>query len=197
VDLIDPHLVTIRSRPGPKAVEAEAATLRGAGGISYFEKVRARDKVIATHPGVRVINGQLGGIDVDNAAQRLDRYPNLAVDTRGAIYFLSRQSRAKVRAFFLKYQDRILYAGETVGGAIPPQEMGNWNTHAQWPPDKIESHRVYLTEQYEREIAYYTTPQLRFRGTMVDGLDLPDDVTHKLFYGNAVGWLPGIERDFA
>ena len=47
-------------------------------------------------------------------SRRLDRYPNLAVDISARLGDLAFQDSAKVRDFFLAYQDRILFGTDVV-----------------------------------------------------------------------------------
>jgi predicted TIM-barrel fold metal-dependent hydrolase len=59
----------------------------------------SRDHLLAENPKLRVVGAHFGSMesDVDLVAQRLDRYPNLAVDTAVRVPHLTIQPRAKVR----------------------------------------------------------------------------------------------------
>jgi len=72
----------------------------------------ARDHFVEENPTLRVVGAHLGSMeaDVDQMAQRFDRYPNFAVDTAARIPYFMMQPHDKVRAFLIKYQDRVLYA---------------------------------------------------------------------------------------
>ena len=85
--------------------------------------------MLERYPTLKVVGCHLGSLeyDVDELAKRLDRYPNLAVDLAARLVHLQIQPRDKVRAFILKYQDRILYGtdldfggGETTGADPAP-----------------------------------------------------------------------------
>ena len=78
---------------------------------NYEAQVAARDRMLERHPALRVVGCHLGSLeyDVDELAKRLDKYPNLAVDLSARIVHLQIQPRNKVRAFLVKYQDRLLY----------------------------------------------------------------------------------------
>src|SRR5208283_2095124 len=71
----------------------------------------ARDRMLANNPMLRVVGCHLGSmeLDVDEIARHFDRYPNFAVDTAGRVVYFMVQSPEKVRAFLIKYQDRVLY----------------------------------------------------------------------------------------
>src|SRR5216110_196673 len=82
----------------------------------------ARDRMLAKHPTLRVVGCHLGSMetDVDEIAKRFDRYPNFAVDTAARVSYLMLQPREKVRAFLLKYQNRVLYGTDldVLGGGV-------------------------------------------------------------------------------
>ncbi len=139
----------------------------------------SRDHLLAMNPGLRVIGAHLGSMEtnVDLVAERLDRYPNFAIDTAARVAHLTLQPSAKVRAFFIKYQDRVLYGTDT--DVITPQETGT------------------AVEEYEKQLArdwryFSTADHFDYDGRMVDGLHLPNTVLRKLYHENAVRWIPGI-----
>ena len=57
-------------------------------------------------------------------ARRFDRYPNFAVDTAARVPYFMMQPRDKVRAFLIKYQDRILYGTDLEGMPDGDTEKG-------------------------------------------------------------------------
>ena len=139
----------------------------------------ARDRVLETHPTLRVVGCHLGSMeeDVDDIARRLDRYPNFAVDTAARIVHLMLQPREKVRAFFLRYPDRVLYGTDL--GIMPGQD-----------PQKVARR---LEADYARDWSYFATDAtLEVRGRQVRGLALPEEVLRRLFRDNALRWVPGI-----
>ena len=85
---------------------------------NYEAQVAARDRMLERHPTLRVVGCHLGSLeyDVDELAKRLDKYPNLAVDLSARIVHLQIQPRDKVRAFLVKYQDRLLYGTDVQFG---------------------------------------------------------------------------------
>jgi predicted TIM-barrel fold metal-dependent hydrolase len=146
---------------------------------SKAEILAARDRVLAKHPQLRMIGAHLGSMetDVQGIAQRLDRYPNFAVDTAGRVHYLALQPRDKVRAFLIKYQDRILYGTDL----------------SLLPTDDAEKTLRKWTDTYERDWKYFATDQtVEYKGHTMQGLRLPKAVLRKLYRGNAVRWLPGI-----
>jgi len=139
----------------------------------------ARDHVLAEHPKLRVVGAHLGSMEADlnEMAQRFDRYPNFAVDTAARIPYFILQPREKVRAFLIKYQDRILYATDLV---VMPQ-------------DNTEKALQQWTSTYERDWKFFATDQtVEYKGHNARGLRLPESVLRKLYHDNAIRWIPGI-----
>jgi predicted TIM-barrel fold metal-dependent hydrolase len=139
----------------------------------------ARDHMLEKHPRLRVIGCHLGSMenDVDEIAARFDRYPNFAVDTSGRLDDLARQPRDKVRAFLIKYQDRVLY--------------GRDDTVFPWQDARAQ------IQAWERDYAldwkfFATAETVVLEDRTVKGLALPEPVLRKIFHDNAIRWVPGI-----
>ena len=146
-----------------------------AGVPSKAAILAARDRLLEQHPRLRVVGCHLGSMeeDVDDIARRLDRYPNFAVDTAARVVHLMRQPREKVRAFLIKYQDRVLYGTDV--GMIPGDD-------AAGVARKLE-------DRYARDWAYFATTQaIEDEGRTITGLGLPEPVLRKLFRENALAW---------
>ena len=139
----------------------------------------ARDHLLAENPKLRVVGAHLGSMeaDVNEMARRFDRYPNFAVDAAARVPYFMLQPREKVRAFLIKYQDRILYATDLV---VMPQ-------------DSAEKALLEWTNTYERDWKFFATDQtVEYKGHNAHGLRLPEPVLRKLYHDNAVRWIPGI-----
>ncbi|HXJ94980.1 MAG TPA: amidohydrolase family protein [Terriglobia bacterium] len=139
----------------------------------------ARDHLVAENPTLRVVGAHLGSMesDVDQMAERFDRYPNFAVDTAARVPYLMIQPRNKVRAFLIKYQDRVLYGTDLV--VLPRDDtrkaLEEWNS------------------TYARDWQFFATDQsVQYRGHAYKGLALPQPVLRIIFHDNAVHWFPGI-----
>ena len=138
----------------------------------------ARDHFLAENPKLRVVGAHLGSMetDVNEIARRFDRYPNFAVDTAARIVYLTLQPRDKVRAFLIKYQDRVLYGTDLV----------------VMPKDDTEKALAEWNNTYARDWKFFATNQtVEFEGRKVQGLELPEPVLRKLYHDNAVRWIPG------
>jgi len=152
----------------------------------------ARDRLLAKHRQLKIIGCHLGSleIDVDEIAKRLDRYPNFAVGIDGRTRYFMAQARDKVRKFFIKYQDRILYGTDRSGGAF--------NRSVQKARAReIESSRRSILERHRQFFQYYATDdEMQWDYYTVRGLALPKEVLQRVFYDNIVQWLPGAEKAF-
>lgn len=143
--------------------------------------LQARDHVLAMNPNLRVVGAHFGCMEehLDQLALRLDRYPNFAVDTAARIQLLVTQPREFVRAFILKYQDRILYGTDL-----------NFYNGA----DDLATSRKW-ENQYALDWRYLSTDDhFEYQGRKVEGLDLPRPVLKKLYHDNALHWIPGLSR---
>lgn len=154
---------------------------RKSGFPSHQALMDARDHILHKHPDLVVIGAHLGSMehDVDEVARRLDRYPNFNVEVSARTRNLTRQPSAKVKAFFLKYQDRILYGTD--------QSWRPYRTPDKTPTDaERAAFAANLENQYRLDYAYYAgTDSLDYRGTRVDALGLPKDVLEKFYWRNA------------
>jgi predicted TIM-barrel fold metal-dependent hydrolase len=145
------------------------------------EILKARDHLLAENPHLRVVGAHLGSMeaDVDEIVKRFDRYPNFAVDTAARVYYLMAQPRAKVRAFLIKYQDRICYG--TDGG------IRSLNNASQGIKD--------FKYKYATSWKYFATDEtFEYRGLKVHGLKLPGRVVRKIYHDNAARWFPGLVK---
>lgn len=139
----------------------------------------ARDHLLAVNPKLRVVGAHLGSMEtnVDDIARRLDMYPNFSVDMAARIPYFMLQPREKVRAFLLKYQDRLLYATDLV----------------VFPRSNTKDALAEFRSTYARDWKFFSTDQkVEYMGHMYEGLALPHVVLLKLFHDNAMHWFPGL-----
>jgi predicted TIM-barrel fold metal-dependent hydrolase len=154
---------------------------------SHAEIVAARDRILERHPRLTVIGAHLGSLehDVDELAVRLERYPNFFVDCAARTADLTRQPRDKVRAFLIRYQDRVLYGLDRTRTPDPRR------------PSTAEEREAFvraLEESYRTDFLYYAgDSELEYRGQTVRGLALPREVLEKLYHGNAERVIPGLK----
>jgi len=149
----------------------------------YEDQIRARDNFVAAHPGLRFVGAHLGSLeyDVDRIAAFLDRFPNANVDMAARmsqVQFQSVRDYDKVRKFFIKYQDRLLYGTDL---SLNPDED---QTDEQKAEFKRSAH-----ETWTQDWRYLATPESQRVDMIkadVPGLALPRVVIDKVYYSNAV-----------
>jgi predicted TIM-barrel fold metal-dependent hydrolase len=115
--------------------------------------------------------------DLDNIAAHLDRYPNFAVDTAARMEYLMIAPPEKVRAFLIKYQDRVLYGTDLdlIATADTQESLKEWQA------------------TYVRDWKFLATDETFVsEGRTVHGLKLPETVLHKIFHNNALHWIHGL-----
>ncbi len=141
----------------------------------------ARDRMMVAHPALRVDALHLASLewDVDQVAAFLDRFPEADVDLAARLVHLEHQAASapeKVRAFLLRYQDRILYGSDESYG---PEDDGESlaTIHAAWVADWR-----FLTG---RESLHSDD----FDGTF-PGMRLPRSVIDKIYRRNAKRLFP-------
>lgn len=141
--------------------------------------LEARDHVLANNPQLRMVGVHLGSMerDLDNIASHLDKYPNFAIDTAARMEYLMLMPPEKVRAFLIKYQDRVLYGTDLdlLPDAKLSEVLKDWQS------------------TYVRDWKFLATGEtLNVEGKLVHGLNLPQPVLRKIFRSNAIRWIPGL-----
>jgi len=144
---------------------------------SYEDQIKVRDNFVAAHPQLRFVGAHLGSLeyDVDRIAAFLDRFPNASLDMAARmsqVQYQSVRDIEKVRAFFVRYQDRLLY-----GTDLTLNPDGN---AAEF---KAEAHSVWTRDW--RYLATDESQRVEIIKADVPGLALPREVIDKVYYGNA------------
>ena len=140
---------------------------------SFDEMMAERDRLFSKHPNTRFIAAHFGwhANDLGRLGKLLDRLPNVYPETAAILYELGRQPRA-AREFFIRYQDRVLFGKDS----YRPEEFPfYWRT--------FETADEYF-DYYRHYHAFWK----------LYGMDLPDEVLQKVYYGNALKVVPGIDR---
>lgn len=145
----------------------------------------ARDRVIAENPKLRVVGAHLGSMEMDmnDVARHLDRYPNFAVDIGGRTEYLMTAPHEQVRAFLIKYQDRIMYGTDlTLANEFGPHTTQN-----------VQEVIKEWEKTYAQDWTFFATDRtVDYGGKKIPGLKLPQSVLRKVFRENAIRWFPGI-----
>ena len=144
---------------------------------SWEDQMAARDRMLDAHPKLHFVGMHMASLErsVDELGAFLDRYPGATVDVAariGQIQSQGQQDREKVRRFFVKYQDRLLYA-----------------TDIEQEPKQPGAEMAREAEKAWREQWRYFTSADTFKVADLDkpvkGLALPRGVIDKLYHLNA------------
>ena len=159
LDVPSPHTEYFRTHP-------EFHWYGKPGKPSHEGILRHRDALIARFPDTVFVAAHLASLEHDLAqvSRFLDTYPNAHVDTAARIPDLMLKPRGEVRDFFIKYQDRILYATDWEYEGRPPAET----------PERSDQERKDCTAGYRRAFAYFE-----------EYLALPPEVLRKFYFENA------------
>ncbi len=147
----------------------------------YQKYIDARDNVLNEHRNLQVIGCHMGSLEwsVGELAKRLDKYPNFSVDMAarmGQVQFQCISEREKVRNFFLKYQDRILYGTDINTAADSDPKEVRRNLHEAWIADW-----KFLCSDETMTSVYVDRP--------FEGLKLPKTVLDKIYNLNAARYF--------
>jgi predicted TIM-barrel fold metal-dependent hydrolase len=145
---------------------------------SNAELLEARNRMFARHPNTQFIVLHVGNFaeNLANVSQNMDRFPNMSVDIAARIGELGRQPRT-ARAFFEKYQDRILFGTDaTPHGDEYPQQVFNDALY------EIYYRFLETDDEYFDYAPAKVPPQGRWR---IYGINLPDAILRKVYLDNA------------
>ena len=145
---------------------------------SYSMQLEARDYRLKRHPNLKFVGLHLASLEwsVKEVGRWLDLFPTAMVDLAERICHLQYQSvynRKEVRAFMIKYQDRIIYGTDVIDdGTVSPKEITKrfeklWKFHWEY----FSKAQMMAAPEFNRPF---------------QGLELPVDVLKKIFYENAV-----------
>lgn len=139
-----------------------------------FEQIIAEQHdIFGKHSGTTFINAHMGWManDLDEAEAHLEKYPNVNFGIGAVIAEFGRQPR-RAKAFFEKYQDRILFGKD----AYNKEEFYTY-------------FRVLETE--DEYFPYYKKYHAYWK---MYGLGLSDEVLKKVYYKNALRIVPGMDK---
>lgn len=153
---------------------------------SYEAQMAARDRMLDKNPGLFFIGCHLASIEwnVDTLAAWLDKYPNAAVDLAarmGQIFYQTRDNRDKVRNFFIKYQNRLLYGTDIIDSGQEKEQFQK-RMHETWLRDWeffVTDHKMTSTNLIDGEF---------------NGLLLPKEVVDKIYKANVEKWYAKISQ---
>lgn len=125
------------------------------------------------HPKTKFINAHMGWYanDLEKLSDLMDEMPNMFVEIGAIIAELGRQPRF-ARAFFERYQDRILFGKDS------------------WKPEEFPTYFRVL----ESDDEYFPYHKKYHAFWAMYGLNLPDEILKKVYYKNALNLVPGLDR---
>lgn len=149
---------------------------------SYDKIIEARNNMLDKNPDL-VFNGcHLGSMEwsIDMMSEHLEKYPNMIYDMAHRIphlQYLAQKNRKKVRDFFIRYQDRLIYSTD-----LQLYEDSN--------PDEVAR---LTSDTWKDDWEFFVTDNqmdnFQFEGSF-NGLKLPKSVIDKLYMGNVRKWIP-------
>jgi predicted TIM-barrel fold metal-dependent hydrolase len=146
---------------------------------SNLELIEARNRMIAKHPNTQFVVLHVGNFaeNLENVSEAMDRFPNMNVDIAARVGELGRQPRA-ARAFFEKYQDRIVFGTDATPHARNyPQQLFGGDLYS------IYYRFLETDDEYFDYAPAKVPPQGRWR---IYGINLPDDILRKVYNANAM-----------
>lgn len=153
---------------------------------------KARENMHARHPKTRFVNAHVAMLyyDMDKVTAFLDKYPNADVEISAAVQDLGR-APLLIRKFFLKYQDRIFFGSDgNPGRGVEEFWVPHWRF--------LETYDEHFDHPAQIRSATGAPLHGRWR---ISGIGLPDEVLRKVYYANALRYLPSarvsIERQLA
>lgn len=149
------------------------------------EFLAALERVVARHPETTFVCVHLGNNaeDLDWVDAQLDRHPNMRVDIAARVPEIGRHDPERVHAFFVKHQDRILFATDfqsydrmtlgSGGNGPPPTEAD--------AIDFFQKHWRFF-ETADKDFPHMTPIQGDWT---ISAIHLPPEVLEKVYFGNA------------
>jgi predicted TIM-barrel fold metal-dependent hydrolase len=155
------------------------------------------ERRVARHPKTTFVGVHFGNApeEPDRVGHMLDKYPNLYIDTAARVPEIGRQDATKMRQFFEKYQDRILFGTDL--GVGPTQDDMMYGSNGSNAPTMADEKRFFEStwryfETGDKQFESPTPIQGRWK---IDGIGLSEPVLRKLYFENAarlLKWKPPI-----
>lgn len=165
MDSTNERWLELKTHPGRKRSDTDPAP--------WEQIIKEQHHVFQKHPKTKFINAHMGWYanNLQQLGKLLDEMPNMYVGIAAVIAELGRQPQ-NARAFFIKYQDRILFGKDS------------------WKPEEFPTYFRVL-ESNDEYFPYYKKYHAFWA---MYGLNLPDEVLKKVYYKNALNLVPGLDR---
>ncbi|HET6150396.1 MAG TPA: amidohydrolase family protein [Polyangia bacterium] len=162
---------------------------------SWEQLYDAFERRVARHPRSTFIAVHFGNDpeDPERVAKMLDRYRNFYIDTAARVPEIGRHPVDRMRRFYEKYQDRILFGTDTGVGSSQDEMM--YGSNGANPPTRADEIRFFTQtwryfETLDRQFESPTPIQGRWK---IDGVGLPEPILRKVYFDNAakiLRWRP-------
>jgi predicted TIM-barrel fold metal-dependent hydrolase len=150
-----------------------------------MDLLAALERVVTRHPETTFVCVHMGNNaeDLGWVAAQLDAHPNMMVDIAARVPEFGRHDPDAVRAFFVKYADRIFFA--TDFQVYDRMILGSGGSGP--PPTEDDAFSFYRThwrffETADRDFPHMTPIQGNWT---ISAIHLPADVLQKVYFGNA------------
>jgi predicted TIM-barrel fold metal-dependent hydrolase len=140
---------------------------------SFEQLMQERDAMLKRNPNTTFVIAHLGwhANDLPRLAKLFDALPNVHAELGAVLYDIGRQPRA-AHDFFIKYQDRLLFGKDS----FQPEEYPYYWRVFETRDDYFDYYRGYH--------AFWK----------LYGIDLPDPVLKKVYFGNALRLTRGLPQ---
>ncbi|MGB3145701.1 MAG: amidohydrolase family protein [Maribacter sp.] len=164
MDSVNERWLELKTHPRRKRTATDPAP--------WEQIIQEQHNVFKKHPKTKFINAHMGwhANNLGKLGELLDDMPNMYVGISAVIAELGRQPQ-NARAFFEKYQDRVLFGKDS------------------WKPEEFPTYFRVL-ESNDEYFPYYKKYHAFWA---MYGLNLPDEVLKKLYYKNAMQLIPGLD----
>jgi predicted TIM-barrel fold metal-dependent hydrolase len=149
------------------------------------ELLAALERVVGRHPETTFVCVHLGNNaeDLDWVDSELDRHPNMRVDIAARVPEIGRHDPARVRAFFLKHADRILFGTDfQVYNRMTLGSGGSGPAPTEHDAVTFFQKHWRFFETADHGFAHMTPIQGDWT---ISAIDLPAEVLAKIYFENA------------
>jgi len=153
----------------------------GTGRPGIEEIFQHRENMLAKHPDTRFVLAHIASMafDLKRVGDLLDKFPNSDVEISARVQELGRQPYSG-RAFLIEYQDRVLFGSD----GNPSRTVERfWTPHWRY----FETDDEYFDHPAQMLSPLGAPLQGRWA---IHGAYLPDEVIRKIYYENALRYLP-------
>ncbi|NAY90948.1 amidohydrolase family protein [Muricauda sp. JGD-17] len=163
-DKYNERWLELKTRPRRKRSDTDPAP--------WQQIIDEQHRMFRKHPNTKFINAHMGWYanNLDRLGELMEQIPNMYVGIGAIIAELGRQPR-RAKAFFIQYQDRILFGKDS------------------WKPEEFPTYFRVL-ETADEYFPYYKKYHAFWA---MYGMGLPDEVLKKVYYKNALNLIPGLD----